>query len=279
MESLNLTFIGAGNMARSLIGGLLAAGFPRERISATDPNEVAREQLTQQLGVRALADNAEAARQADVVVLAVKPQQLQAVCRELSPAVGHRPLIISIAAGIRTDAIDRWLGGGLPIVRTMPNTPALVRSGATGLYANAQVMPEQKDAAENILRTVGLTLWVEKESLLDAVTAISGSGPAYFFLFMEALADAGESLGLTPEAARLLTVQTALGAARMALEGEDDLAELRRRVTSPGGTTAAALAVFDEAGCREIIHQAAEAARNRAEELAEQLGRDEEVKS
>ncbi len=279
MDSLNLTFIGAGNMARSLIGGLLAAGFPRERISATDPNEAARDQLTRQLGVRALADNREAARQADVVVLAVKPQQLQAVCRELSSAVGHRPLILSIAAGIRTDAIDRWLGGGLPIVRTMPNTPALVRSGATGLYANAQVTPEQKDAAENILRTVGLTLWVEKESLLDAVTAISGSGPAYFFLFMEALADAGESLGLTPEAARLLTVQTALGAARMALEGEDELAELRRRVTSPGGTTAAALGVFDEAGCRETIHQAAEAARNRAEELADQLGRDEEATS
>ncbi len=274
-----IAFIGAGNMARSLIGGLISSGYDRQRILATDPNEAARQQLTSTLGIAAYADNAEAARQADVVVLAVKPQQLQAVCRALSETVQqHKPLIVSIAAGIRSSDIDRWLGGGLPIVRAMPNTPALVGSGASGLYATPAVSAEEKERAENILRAVGMTVWVPKESLLDAVTAVSGSGPAYFFLFMEALSEAGERLGLSADDARLLTLQTALGAARMAMESEEPFATLRKKVTSPGGTTEAALKVFDQAGCGEIIDQAAQAAYHRAGELAEQLGRDTEEK-
>ncbi|SIO09628.1 pyrroline-5-carboxylate reductase [Sulfurivirga caldicuralii] len=270
-----IAFIGAGNMARSLIGGLINSSYDRQRLLATDPNEDARQQLTSTLGISALADNHEAAGKADVVVLAVKPQQLQAVCRELADTVQqHKPLIVSIAAGIRSDDIDRWLGGSMAIVRAMPNTPALVGSGASGLYANAAVTPEQKELAENILRAVGITVWVNKETLLDAVTAVSGSGPAYFFLFMEALSEAGERLGLEAEDARLLTLQTALGAARMAMESEEPFATLRQKVTSPGGTTEAALKVFGREGCSEIIDQAAQAAYQRAGELAEQLGRD-----
>ncbi len=272
-----IAFIGAGNMARSLIGGLLNSGYDRQRILATDPNEAARQQLTSTLGIAAYADNCEAAQQADVVVLAVKPQQLQAVCGELADTVQqYKPLIVSIAAGIRSSDIDRWLGGDMAIVRAMPNTPALVGSGASGLYANAAVSTEQKERAENILRAVGITVWVPKETLLDAVTAVSGSGPAYFFLFMEALSEAGERLGLNAEDARLLTLQTALGAARMAMESEEPFATLREKVTSPGGTTEAALKVFAREGCSEIIDQAAQAAYQRAGELAEQLGRDTE---
>ena len=276
MNNATLAFIGAGNMARSLIGGLIQAGWPKAHLLATDPNEATRAQLTSQLGITVLSDNRAATKQADVVVLAVKPQQLQAVCRELSDAVAHKPLILSVAAGIRTADIDRWLGGGLPIVRTMPNTPALVGSGATGLFANDAVSPEQRTLAENILRAVGITVWVDKEKLLDAVTAVSGSGPAYFFMLMEAMQAAGERLGLEADQARLLTVQTALGAAKMALETQEDVDELRRKVTSPNGTTEAALKVFFEAGCMETVDQALAAAYTRAGELAQQLGQDKE---
>ncbi|HIQ40851.1 MAG TPA: pyrroline-5-carboxylate reductase [Sulfurivirga caldicuralii] len=276
MHNATLAFIGAGNMARSLIGGLVQAGWPKDRLLATDPNAAARAQLTTQLGITTLEDNAEAARQADVVVLAVKPQQLQSVCHALQPALSHRPLILSIAAGVRSADIDRWLGGGLPIVRTMPNTPALVGAGATGLYANASVSAAQKTLAENILRAVGMTVWVDEEKLLDAVTALSGSGPAYFFMLMEAMQAAGERLGLDRNQARLLTVQTALGAAKMALETQEDTAELRRRVTSPRGTTEAALNVFFNAGCVEIVDRALTAAYHRADELANELAQDKE---
>lgn len=276
MNNATLAFIGAGNMARSLIGGLIQAGWPKAHLLATDPNEATRAQLTSQLGITVLSDNRAATKQADVVVLAVKPQQLQAVCRELADAVAHKPLILSVAAGIRTADIDRWLGGGLPIVRTMPNTPALVGSGATGLFANDAVSPEQRTLAENILRAVGITVWVDKEKLLDAVTAVSGSGPAYFFMLMEAMQAAGERLGLEADQARLLTVQTALGAAKMALETQEDVGELRRKVTSPNGTTEAALKVFFEAGCMETVDQALAAAYTRAGELAQQLGQDKE---
>ncbi len=276
MNNATLAFIGAGNMARSLIGGLIQAGWPKAHLLATDPNEATRAQLTSQLGITVLSDNRAATKQADVVVLAVKPQQLQAVCRELADAVAHKPLILSVAAGIRTADIDRWLGGGLPIVRTMPNTPALVGSGATGLFANDAVSPEQRTLAENILRAVGITVWVDKEKLLDAVTAVSGSGPAYFFMLMEAMQAAGERLGLEADQARLLTVQTALGAAKMALETQEDVDELRRKVTSPNGTTEAALKVFFETGCMETVDQALAAAYTRAGELAQQLGQDKE---
>lgn len=279
MQYAKLAFIGAGNMARSLIGGLLEAGYPKENIIATDPNEAAHTQLVTQFGIQALGDNAEAAKQADVVILAVKPQQLQAVCRGIAGAVGHQPLILSIAAGVRVADIDHWLGSGRPIVRTMPNTPALVQTGASGLYANPAVSEPQKTLAENILRAVGITVWVDEERLLDAVTAVSGSGPAYFFMLMEAMVNAGQQLGLNEAQSRLLTLQTALGAAKMAMESTDSCAQLRQKVTSPGGTTEAALNVFMQAKCPETAQAAMEAAYNRADELANLLSKDEETTS
>ena len=279
MQTAKLAFIGAGNMARSLIGGLIEAGHPKKNLIATDPNETARAQLTTLFGIQTLADNQQAAQQADVIILAVKPQQLQDVCKLLADAVQHRPLILSIAAGIRIGDIDRWLGGGLPIVRTMPNTPALVQTGASGLYANAKVTPAQKTLAENILRAVGITIWVEQERLLDAVTAVSGSGPAYFFMLMEAMVSAGQQLGLDAQQSRLLTLQTALGAAKMAMESPDTCAQLRAKVTSPGGTTEAALKVFTEAQCPETVHQAMKAAYQRADELANLLSEEKETTS
>ena len=270
-----ITFIGAGNMARSLLAGLVHGGYERERLLATDRNADIRAQISAQLGIATTDDNAQAAHWADIVVLAVKPQHLQAICREIGPAVqAHRPLILSIAAGIRIQDIDRWLGGGLPVVRTMPNTPALVQTGATGLYANAAVSQQQKDMAESIMRAVGITVWVEAEPLLDAVTALSGSGPAYFFMFMEAMEQAGTELGLSREQSHLLTLQTALGAAKMAMESGEACNTLRQRVTSPGGTTEQALKVFDKAQCADTVKQAMAAACLRAQVLADQLGQD-----
>ncbi len=206
-------------------------------------------------------------------MLAVKPQVIRTVASEISAAVQARhPLIISIAAGIRSADLDRWLGGNTAVVRCMPNTPALVQSGATALIANARVSDEQRNLAESILRAVGLTLWLDDEQLMDAVTALSGSGPAYFFLIMEALQAAGVQLGLPEQTAQLLTLQTAFGAAKMALESDEDAATLRRRVTSPGGTTERALQTLENGGLRELIARALTAARDRSRELADQLG-------
>ncbi|ROR34489.1 pyrroline-5-carboxylate reductase [Inmirania thermothiophila] len=273
MEQPVLAFIGGGNMARSLVGGLVADGHPAARIRVADPSAEKRAALAADYGVAVHADNTEAAADAAVVVLAVKPQVLRAVAEGLAPVVqARRPLVISIAAGVREPDIRRWLGGEVPVVRTMPNTPALVQSGATALYANPLVSAAQREVAESVLRAVGVTLWVEEEALLDAVTALSGSGPAYFFLLMECLEAAGVRLGLTPEQARLLTLETAYGAAKMALASGEDPAVLRARVTSPGGTTEAALRVFAEAGLGEIVARAVTAARDRAEELGRILG-------
>ena len=211
--------------------------------------------------------------QADIVVLAVKPQVLAEVAGSIAEAVQQtRPLVISIAAGIRTTDIDRWLGGNVALVRTMPNTPALVGSGATALFAVDTVSDEQHDMAESIMRAAGLALWVDEEKDLDAVTAVSGSGPAYFFLVMEAMQAAATSLGLPDETAKLLTLETALGAARMALESKDPPAVLRERVTSPGGTTEAALQQLEQGDLRELFKKALTAARDRATELADILG-------
>ncbi|RMG60028.1 MAG: pyrroline-5-carboxylate reductase, partial [Gammaproteobacteria bacterium] len=219
--------------------------------------------------------NAEAMAECAATVLAVKPQVMRTVAEGLAPALdAHPQLVISIAAGIREADLDRWLGGGRAIVRCMPNTPALVRSGASGLHANARVSDAQRELAEHILRAVGLVVWVEQEAQIDAVTAVSGSGPAYFFLVMEAMTDAGERLGLERETARLLTLETALGAARLALESGEDVATLRERVTSKGGTTEAALRVLTEGGLPELFDEALKAAARRAAELADQLGAD-----
>ena len=277
MSNPTITFIGAGNMAAALIGGLIADGADPHTIIATDPDEQRRQTLSENAGIRTLADNAKAVMQADIVVLAVKPQILEAVTRELGDAIRTcRPLIVSIAAGIRSDTLQRWLGGDVALVRSMPNTPAMLQTGATALFATAGVTEEQREQAESVMRAVGLTLWLEDESLMDAVTALSGSGPAYFFLVIEAMEAAGIQLGLPAEAARLLTLQTALGAARMAIESSDDPAKLRRKVTSPGGTTEQAIEQFEKDGLRESFLRALTAARDRSMEISRQLDHSED---
>jgi pyrroline-5-carboxylate reductase len=267
-------FIGAGNMARSLAGGLVNNGWARERLLLSDPHQAQRDALRQALGVTVYDDNLEVARAADILVLAVKPQVLREVALGIAATVQQkRPLVLSIAAGVRSADIERWLGGNLPIVRAMPNTPALIGSGASGLYANARVSEAQRDQAESILRAVGITVWVEDEALIDAVTALSGSGPAYFFLVMEALEAAAIKAGLAPAQARLLTLETAVGASKMALEGGEEPATLRQRVTSPGGTTEQAIQVMEGAGIRRIFDEAVAAATRRARELGDLLGK------
>jgi pyrroline-5-carboxylate reductase len=265
-------FIGGGNMARSLIGGLVAKGYPPAWIQVSEPQAALRDQLRQDFGVAVDADNAALAARADVLVLAVKPQVMAQVCGTVRAALaGRAPLVLSIAAGIRMAQIEHWLGATLPVVRAMPNTPALIGAGAAGLVANAQVGDAQRAQAESILRAVGDAVWIEHEAQMDAVTAVAGSGPAYFFLLMEALESAAMAQGLSAHAARALVLQTALGAARMAREGDEPPATLRARVTSPGGTTQAALEVFEARGLRAIAHDAVARATERGRELAAQF--------
>ena len=269
MSDPKIAFIGAGNMASSIIGGLTAKGFDAQSMTASDPYPESLVNLAKIASVNITHDNHQAVANADVVVLAVKPQMMKTVLEDLASSVQQsKPLMISIAAGIETNSLDKWLGGDMPIVRCMPNTPALVQSGATALFANSKVNGEQKELADQILRAVGIALWVEHESALDAVTAVSGSGPAYFFLVMEAMQTAGEQLGLSADVAKQLTLQTALGAAQMAIASDVGTDELRRRVTSPGGTTAEAIKVFEDAGLRDTFNKALIACRDRSEELA-----------
>lgn len=276
MTDTTLAFIGSGNMASSLVGGLIADGWEPARIRVADPDAQQLQRLLQRYPVFTTTDNQEALANADAAVLAVKPQLMKTVAQELADSVDRElPLVISIAAGIRETDLRGWLGDKgdkTAIVRAMPNTPALVQSGATGLYANLCVSEQQRNIAESILRAVGLTVWVDDEAMLDAVTALSGSGPAYFFLFMEALQAAGQELGLPESSARLLALQTAFGAAKMALESSEDPATLRQRVTSPGGTTERALQVFQDGGFEALVKAALQAAAERSRELGEQLG-------
>ena len=273
MKQQTLGFIGAGNMAGSLIAGLLADGYEPGNIWASDVDEEKLQHLSQRFGVNTSIDNTEVVENSQVVVLAVKPQLMRIVTQGIGAATQRkRPLVISIAAGVSESSIDGWLGGDNDIVRCMPNTPALVKTGATALHGNERVSDEQRSRAEAVMRSVGLAVWVEREELLDAVTALSGSGPAYFFLLMEAMEDAAIKLGLEPATARLLTQQTALGSARLAIESEESPAVLRQRVTSPGGTTEKAIATFESAGLREQVFQAMTSARDRAIELAAQWG-------
>lgn len=275
-QQLKLGFIGAGNMASSLIGGLLADSFPADAIWVSDIDRDKLRFLANRSGVHTACENHEVVACSDVVVLAVKPQQIREVARGIAAVVQRRkPLIVSIAAGIREQDLERWLGGEVAIVRAMPNTPSLVQSGATALHANPAVSPKQREQAESLLRAVGLTVWVQEEALLDAVTAISGSGPAYFFLLMEAMEKQGIKLGLEPATARLLVEQTALGAAKLVLEADVGPEELRRRVTSPGGTTERALAVLQQGGFDDLIGRALEAACLRSAELSAEFGREE----
>jgi pyrroline-5-carboxylate reductase len=273
MKDTTLAFIGCGNMARSLIGGLIADGWDPARIRVADADPDQLERISISFPVSTYTQNNAAADGADVVVLAVKPQITAAVARELANTIARQQsLVISIAAGVRESALRSWLGEHTAIVRSMPNTPAMVQSGAAALYANPAVSEAQRSVAESILRAVGLALWIEDEALMDAVTALSGSGPAYFFLFMEALQTAGCELGLPQQTARLLTLQTAFGAAKMALESSEDAATLRRRVTSPGGTTESAVAILEENGFANLVNRALQAAAARSRELADEFG-------
>jgi len=273
MNKQQIGFIGGGNMASSLIGGLVSNDFPADKITVSDLDADKLAYLQETFGINTTLDSHALAAQADVLVLAVKPQHMQVLTESINEAVQQKkPVIVSIAAGIRVDALERWLGDGLAIVRCMPNTPALVKTGATGLYANAQVNEAQKDQVESLLRAVGVTVWVDTEQALDAVTALSGSGPAYFFLMMEALEAAAIDAGLDQKTAQLLTQETALGAAKMALASSESTAVLRKRVTSPGGTTERALGVMNDRDLKGIYHAAVLAARDRSIELSDELG-------
>jgi pyrroline-5-carboxylate reductase len=267
-----IAFIGGGNMGRSLIGGLLAKGAEPAQIVVADPYAPTLESLRTQYNVQTVTNNADAVRAADVVLLAVKPQQLRTVVSELQELIaGKRPLLISIAAGILATDIQRW-AGGVPVVRCMPNRPALQGCGVTALYADGQVSEANRALAEQILAAVGATLWVNHESDLDTVTAISGSGPAYFFLLIEMLEATGQALGLSAEVARKLAVETAYGSGCMARESTDSPATLRQQVTSKGGTTEAALKHLEANNVRAIFSQAVTAAAERSAQLAKELG-------
>jgi pyrroline-5-carboxylate reductase len=265
----SVAFIGGGNMARSLIGGLIARGTPAGDIHVSEPVDVLRDALAADFGVNAGADNAAAAGAAGLWVLAVKPQVMRAVCEALAPlAQANRPLVVSIAAGITAAQLQRWLGGDVAVVRTMPNTPALLGAGVTGLFASGEVDAAGRDRAAALLSSAGTTVWIDDEAQMDAVTATSGSGPAYIFLLAEAMEEAAVAQDLPPEAARTLVLQTILGAARMLTESGEPPAELRRRVTSPGGTTQAAVETFETGGFRALVAQAIANATERGRQLS-----------
>lgn len=267
-----IAFIGGGNMARSLIGGLLKTGVASSSITVAEPRAEARQELGRDYGIACYAENRLAAAEADVLVLAVKPQIMPAIHAELRDTLARqRPMLISIAAGVRIDQLERWFGHALAIVRCMPNTPALIGAGATGLFANRRVSPEQRAQAQHIMDAVGITRWVDDEALIDTVTGISGSGPAYFFAMVEALEDAAFAQGMSRETARALAAQTCLGAGRMLAETGEDPGVLRQRVTSPNGTTQAALESFAADHFHQIIARAVAAATRRGAELAAAL--------
>ncbi len=269
MNTQKIGFIGGGNMASSLISGLIASGHSSQHIWVSDINPDSLKNLANNLAVNTTTENSEVINAVDVVVLAVKPQILKDVAEKAAPLIQqNKSLVVSIAAGISQSSLSQWLGSDIAIVRCMPNTPALVLTGATALHANPKVSAAEHDLAESIMRSVGIALWVEEESELDAVTAVSGSGPAYYFLLMEAMEKTAMELGLTKKTARLLVQQTALGAAKIALESTESPEELRKRVTSPGGTTQKAIETFEAGGFRELISKALHAARDRSIEMS-----------
>jgi pyrroline-5-carboxylate reductase len=269
---MNITFIGGGNMAGALITGLLQKGYDPTAIGVVEISAESRAQLSEKFGVATYEEISAAAVAADIIVLAVKPQQLHGVAVQLQGHLDDK-LIISIAAGVRSADLSSWLGGHGVIVRAMPNTPAMVLAGVAGLYALPGVPEHQRRQAETILGAVGTTLWTEREEQMDAITAISGSGPAYVFLLIEALQEAAVELGFSLEEARTLSVETFLGAAKLASQSGEGAATLRARVTSKGGTTERALLVMEAAGVKRIIAQAAQAACERSRELGDELGK------
>lgn len=271
MSHLELTVLGAGNMGRALIGGLLRHGMRPEQITVGERHEAARTTLARQLGIAATPDNAAAIGKANLVVLAVKPQDAGSVLAPLARELQQRrPVVLSVAAGVRIQALQSWCGAGVPVIRAMPNRPALVGAGVTGLFAPAQVDASGRALAAQIMQSVGEVVWVATEDALDAVTALSGSGPAYFFLFAEAMAKAGVDLGLPADTALRLSIATLHGAGLLAHSSDGDLARMRAEVTSKGGTTEAALRTLQAAGFNELIGRAIEAAARRSRELAEQ---------
>ena len=264
-------FIGAGNMAYALISGLINNGYAPENLAISDTNSELLSLRQQEFNLEVFTDNAQLAKTCDVVVLATKPQVLAQVCGDIAEHVQEQ-LIVSIAAGVHSHDIDRWLGKNKAIVRTMPNTPALLAQGVSGLFANEHTTKAQKTLAEQIMNAVGKSLWVESEPLLDAVTAVSGSGPAYFFLMIESMVKAGEALGLDRATANQLSIETALGAAMMASNAPDSVRKLREQVTSPNGTTQAAIESFQDQDFEVIVAHALRAAYTRAGELGAELG-------
>jgi len=271
MNIQKIGFIGGGNMASSLISGLIASGHSPKHLWVSDINPDTLKALAENLNVNTSAGNDAVINEVDVVVLAVKPQTLSSVAKSAAALIQQKKsLVVSIAAGISQHSLSQWLGADTPIVRCMPNTPALVLTGATALHANTKVTDEQRNLAENIMRSVGIALWVNDENELDAVTAVSGSGPAYYFLLMEAMEKAALELGLSEVTARLLVQQTALGAAKIALESSESPEQLRKRVTSPGGTTQRAIETFEQGGFTGLVSKALHAARDRSIEMSKQ---------
>ena len=265
-------FIGAGNMAYALIKGLLNNGFDANQINISDPNEELLRNRESELKVTTYSDNTSLLSNSDIIFFAVKPQVLSSVCLELKGVVKSKHLFVSIVAGIRSSDINRWLGGNFALIRTMPNTPALFQTGVTGLFANELVDNEQKSLVESILSSVGECFWVNEEKLIDAITAISGSGPAYFFLLMQSMTQAGMALGLDEETANSLSIQTAYGASLMANKTGKDSRTLRTEVTSPNGTTQSAIESFQDQNFEGIVANATRAAYDRARELSNELG-------
>ncbi len=268
-----IAFIGAGNMASAIIGGLLQHGVDAKNICATSPSNINLDIVAENFGIQVTTDNNHAVENADVVILAVKPQVLESVLRPLQNSLqAKKPLLISVAAGINLHSLESWSGGGLSVVRCMPNTPSFVQQGACGLFANAQTSDVQKKISEDILNAVGISVWVKNEQEIDAVIAVSGSGPAYYFLFMEAMIAAGEKLGLSTETATALTLKTALGAATMASKSEYSPATLRKNVTSPNGTTEKAINYFIDHNLMQTVEGAMQAASERSVEMCLELG-------
>jgi pyrroline-5-carboxylate reductase len=271
---MKVLFVGGGNMAAAMVGGLTARGLDAASIGVVEPRPEARDDLAGRFGVKVFASVASApVALAETVVMAVKPQQMRAVAGEVGPALGSA-VVLSIAAGIRLADLSRWLGGHRKLVRSMPNTPALIRSGVTGLHAGPEVDAASRARVEEIVAAIGTSFWVDDEALMDSVTAVSGSGPAYVFYFMEALQQGALDFGFSPESARQMALETVLGAARLAASGNDGFDVLRERVTSKGGTTAAALAKMQELKVAEGVVAGMRAADARGRELGEQLGRE-----
>lgn len=267
-----ITFIGGGNMTYAILEGLVADGYPRDKLYVTNRSSEKLIYYRDQLKINTTQDNREGAKFGNIIVLSVKPLQLQEVCNEIKDIVNEKkPLVISVAAGAPIALIQKWFGSPITIIRAMPNTPSMVLAGVTGLYANSEVNNAQKDMAEEIFRAIGLTLWLASEDQLNMVNAVSGCGPAYIYLVMEVIQKAAQHLGLSADMAKLITLQTTLGAARMAMESDRDLEQLRRAVTSPKGTTEHGIAVLEKGNIRQLFLEAIEAAYRRAKELADTL--------